>query len=582
MQTEDTLSTQTQAGEYPWVWLTGEALLYICIGLLSLIVHLLWLGYYPLQEQEAVSALAAWRILHPGLALPAEWSPLLVSAQMALFGVFRATDFTARLLPAMAGFSLSILPSLWRRELGRIGALAAALLFAFSPAFLTFSRSGDGIMLAGTLCAWSFTLAYRALADNRPARLVPAAILLGLALAAAPNAYTWLLCAVIFAGAYYLRCNSTRRAELRVALKPLGAARIWLALALSWFLGATALLTNLAGLSQVAALPWRWLQGFAALQNPFGWTGMARNLLFYEPLLLALATYGAVMLFKRKSPAAGWLLGWFAVAALLSWLTSAGQPSWITDMLWPLAVLAALGTQNLWETVIQRLRRYDLIVLAPLTALIAFACFQLVEYTRVPDNALLAYAGVGLGLALLGWIGYRLWSDSASALRVGTLLLCALLACYTIRADSALLYQTGADPRESYAGQPVSLALRDMDEFISSNSSHLLRDARAATIAYPADLDPVLGWVLRDYSKATYADASSAAANDVQILPYMPDGAGPQGYVGQRFILRQQYNAQPLSSSVSLGWLLLRAPFGSLENELIEVWLAIPQTDTQP
>lgn len=577
MQTEDTLKEE---GTCSWEWLTGEVLIYAGICLFSLVVHLAWLGFYPLRAAEAASALAAWRILHPGLPLPSAWSPLLVSADLASFGILQASDFTARLLPALVGISLPILPWFWRRQLGRIGAIAAAVILAISPAFLMFSRQADGVLLAGTLCAWSLTAGWQALAHHWSPGVTASAVLLGLALTAAPNTYTWLVSLVILGSLYYGRSTPLRRSELRLLFKPFASSRFWLALAASFLVGATAFLTNLGGLSQAVELPWRWLNGVTALQNPFGWDGIARNLVVYEPLVLALALGGAVVLAPHNPRGALWLSGWFLLSALLSWLFSAGNPSWITDMLWPLVILAAFGTQWLWGE-LTRNSRLDWIVLAALTALTGTAFLYLLEYVRVPDNSLLAYGGTCFALVILGWLGYRLWHEHAAARRVAILLIVALLLFYTIRADSALLYQTGSDPRESYVAQPSSLALRSVDTFIASNASHLWRDAHAASISYPPELDPILGWTLRDY-KTALLDDGLVNTSDVLILPYQPGSSGPSGYVGQHFILRQQYLFSPLSLQDGMGWLLLRRQFGVLESEQIEVWLAVTQSTIQP
>ncbi|MHB9031581.1 MAG: hypothetical protein ACYC6L_00900 [Anaerolineae bacterium] len=577
MESASTL-TEKQTTAYPWFWLTGERVLYIGIAALSLVIHLAWLGHWPLLPTEAANALTAWRTLHPGLSLPGRWSPLLVSAQMGLFGIFTATEFSARLLPALAGISLSLLPVLWRRELGRIGAFAAAVLTLVSPALLYFSGTADGIFLAGALCAWAFSLAYRAVTDARPQCMAAAAVLVSLALAAAPNVYTWLVTAFLLGLTWYLtRCQAEQRA-LRDLLRPYLTIKVGLAFLVGWLLGATAFLTNLAGLNQAVQLPWLWLRNFSLPSNPLGWYGMARNLLVYEPLLLLLALYGAIILFKRRSPVTTWLLAWFGLAAVLSWLSSGGQPAFITDVLWPLLVLAAYGTASLWLQMTQHAVPGSLAVLGPLLALLGFTCLQLVEYAKVPDKALLAYAGVGLALVSIGWAGYWLWSNRAAALRIGAVMLFVLTAVYTVRADSALLYQTGADPREGYVSQPVSPALPDMAQFLATQSNHLWGDAHAASVSYPSDLDPLVGWVLRDFSITSYQGAGAGTSADAIVLPYTPDTPGPHGYIGQRFIRYPISPRQPVTLSNSLRWFLLREPIGVLEYDQLELWLAVPKT----
>src|SRR5207302_4177989 len=71
---------------------------------------------------------------------PMMHGPLLFELNALVYLLFGASDFTARLVPALFGVALIGMPFLLRHELGRIGALAASLLFVISPAFLYFSR----------------------------------------------------------------------------------------------------------------------------------------------------------------------------------------------------------------------------------------------------------------------------------------------------------------------------------------------------------------------------------------------------------------------------------------------------------
>ena len=61
--------------------------------------------------------------------------PLRFYMTAGLFAVLGDTDFTARLAPALMGTLMVPLPYLLRRQLGRIGAFAAAVLLAFGPSY---------------------------------------------------------------------------------------------------------------------------------------------------------------------------------------------------------------------------------------------------------------------------------------------------------------------------------------------------------------------------------------------------------------------------------------------------------------
>ena len=66
--------------------------------------------------------------------------PLLFELNALAYLLFGASDFTARLVPALLGTAIIGMPYFLRHELGRAGAIAASLLLVISPAFLYFSR----------------------------------------------------------------------------------------------------------------------------------------------------------------------------------------------------------------------------------------------------------------------------------------------------------------------------------------------------------------------------------------------------------------------------------------------------------
>ncbi|MHB1355164.1 MAG: hypothetical protein ACYCZF_04195 [Anaerolineae bacterium] len=565
-----------------WDWLTGERLLYGTLALFGLVIRLVGLGYFPLRAEEATNALAAWRILQPVGWQPAAYSPLIVNAGMVFFWIIRASDFTARLLPALAGASLVLLPSLWRKELGRIGALAVAGLLALSPSFLTFSRSADGALLASALCAWAGTLLYRAVISGEPKRMSLGMVALGLALTAAPNSYTWVITTLGLGATYYLLCKTEKRKALRAGLSLYLNRRALLCLGATWVLSATAAFVNLQGAGQALALPWRWLRSIAVVFPPFGWYGLARNLLVYEPLVLALAIYGVVITLRRGNGVTPWILGWFGCSLVLTWLTSAGQTSWIVDPLWPLLWLAGWGVQALWETISPHARTIDLVVVTPLAALLGFYLIELAAYGRVPDNRHLIYAAVGLALALIAWFGYWLWSDRRSAMRVCAYIVLSILVMYTIRSSSSLLYQTGADAREGFFPKPTSIASRELEAFISATSSHQAKDAHVLSISYPASQEPLLGWSLRDYPNSGILTDSRNLTTTAVILPLVSEEDWPRGYIGQRFTLYERFTQPNLPLHDLVRWFLMREPVGLIEREQVEFWLRPPSAKIYP
>ena len=101
---------------------------------------------------------------------------------------------------------------------------------------------------------------------------------------------------------------------------------------------------------------------------------------------------------------------------------------------------------------------------------------------------------VFVGIAWLGlvaaWVAYFFWAQGGSALRVGLAWLALVMAVMTVRATTAVAYQTGRAPREGLVHQPASVQIRDMEALVSALSSHQAGDSRLLDIDYERGLSP--------------------------------------------------------------------------------------------
>ncbi|MFV9506272.1 MAG: flippase activity-associated protein Agl23 [Oscillochloridaceae bacterium umkhey_bin13] len=132
-----TATTQSR----PWL-LTVEQLAYLALGLLSLIAHLWALGDRALHHDETLHATYSW-FLFVGRGYihdPLLHGPLLYYLGALGYFLFGDNDFSARLMPALAGTALTLTPYLLRRELGRPAALIAAVYLLISPVALYVGR----------------------------------------------------------------------------------------------------------------------------------------------------------------------------------------------------------------------------------------------------------------------------------------------------------------------------------------------------------------------------------------------------------------------------------------------------------
>lgn len=108
----------------------------------ALALRLYDLGVRVMTHDESIHAVGALKLFREGLYQhdPAYHGPLQYYVNAAVYQFLGATDFTARLAPALVGTLLVAGLWLFRRFLGRRGAFAAAALVASSPALLFYSR----------------------------------------------------------------------------------------------------------------------------------------------------------------------------------------------------------------------------------------------------------------------------------------------------------------------------------------------------------------------------------------------------------------------------------------------------------
>lgn len=129
--------------------LTGVA--FMLITALAVVLRFWQLGIRTFTDDEGLYSLMARQFAHGGGYghVPELHGPLQILATAGVFRVFGDSDLTARVMPAVFGVMLAALPFLFRRHIGRPGAIAAALLLAISPSMLYYSRfAGPEIYLA--------------------------------------------------------------------------------------------------------------------------------------------------------------------------------------------------------------------------------------------------------------------------------------------------------------------------------------------------------------------------------------------------------------------------------------------------
>ena len=150
--------------------LDRELIPYLMLAAVALGMRLWDLGSRAMSHDESLHVFYSW-----GLAQgngyehdPMMHGPFQFFGNALSFLAFGGSDFTARLLPALFGAALVLLPFFLRRYLGRWGALVVAVLLAFSPTLLYFSRyARNDIYIAFwtlllVICLWRYISERRA------------------------------------------------------------------------------------------------------------------------------------------------------------------------------------------------------------------------------------------------------------------------------------------------------------------------------------------------------------------------------------------------------------------------------------
>lgn len=308
--------------------LKNEKLLYGLAFTLAILARLLRLGEVPLSDAEAAWALQALALAR---GLPVEFGPqpAYVNLTALVFFVLQASNFAARLIPALAGGALVLAPFFFRDRLGGKAALTLAFLLAFEPGLLALSRQAGSPILALslTLLAWGVW-------RNGYSRF--AGFLAGLALLSGSALWLGLFglgLSFAFARVFVPETNfSFERERARPAFFfMLGTYLVFGSLFLLAPGGLGAGLASLPGIFSSLTVS----SGVPLWQLPAA-------LFFYQLPVLILALVSLVRLIQKRDPLVIFLGLWLAVALLVALVMPFRQVGDLAWALLPLCSLAAL------------------------------------------------------------------------------------------------------------------------------------------------------------------------------------------------------------------------------------------------
>ena len=160
--------------------------------LTAALVTRLWdLGGRALHYDEILHAWYSWLYAEGGgyAHNPLTHGPLLYHVGAATYKTMGSSEFAARLTPALFGAALVVMPWLFRKELGRYGALTASLFLLASPTVLYFARFMRNDIYMAVWAVALLAVAMRYMERPRPWMLFAWAALWALTFASKESAF---------------------------------------------------------------------------------------------------------------------------------------------------------------------------------------------------------------------------------------------------------------------------------------------------------------------------------------------------------------------------------------------------------
>jgi uncharacterized protein (TIGR03663 family) len=553
------------------VVITAEAVMYAAILGVAAVLRLWNLAAAPLSTREAAQAIAAFQ----GAPMPVGGSPVLFSINQLLFGLFGTTvnDGGVRLVAALIGTLMVLLPALFRSHVGRYGALAAALMLAISPTLVAASRSLDGSIVTATCTLAAIGFGLRYFTTQKRIDLIGLAISIGLGLTSGTGLIT---IALVLIPALLIIYRWIASDEDRAQVQQLRHEAHTLSDAVliggvTCILAATALFLRPTGLADAPESVSAWLGAWSAVDS-IGALRLFQILIVYEPLIVIFGLISLILSLRRLTGLVMLLSVWTIGAFIIMLLQPGRQVFDLALALTPLALLGGVLIERLAHDLEQhgawRAEGLFWITAAVVLVFLAINAAQ-TAVGVVKSNLLLGMplslaTSLSLGMILLTAVicgVFVLLIGRRATLRAVAVTAFVLLAVISFSSAWNLTQARSGNPRELVWGPtattPDVRALRQAIEAASKRRTGFLDRAQVA-VTLPQD-DPVLRWTLRDFQQAQY----NAVVSDLAPIIVAPLGSSfppfvTDVYQGQRFNTETQWELSQLTDNDLLRWWLYR------------------------
>lgn len=520
------------------------------------------LGAAPLLPREVDIALGALDAARSGAWPTVSNSPLLLVGDTVLFLLSGASEATARLIPAMAGVGVVLLPWLWRRTLGEVGALAASLLILLSPLALFAARRVDGASVAMLSIGLLVTVALQSDMSSRSRGLIMAGGV-AMGLLSGPAFYDVLLSgAIVLVLGWTLHRTGFPSLDWRIW----GGAGLVIAVLVSTAFGFR--WSGWAGIFDGIAV---WLTEWGGTRPagalPLSLVGL------YEPALLTLVITSVVLwvMDRQRHSMLLSLVLWGILAILLNAMRPGSTTAEISVVVLPLSIAAGLAVGHFLNTVLAVSGRW--LGLYSLTAFV-FWLPALASATQLADEPALLLLGLGVLIVLQILLGilFSLRLAMSYVWRGALLGVCSALLLIQISFAMGLAFVRSASPIEPAIGTTASPDLRHLIDMLNNLAVHQADRSDAfdiVVIERDAELSALLRWTLRDFDELQLQagwpqDTAPAVIAPKSAQSLMPEG--PEAWRGMSFVATTTYAGgiprcqfAPLDCSTLLRWYLYRA-----------------------
>jgi hypothetical protein len=526
------------------------------------------LGRPALDDAEAGLALQAAALAQGSdVALSAHPAYLLLTTVITF--LFRASNFTARFWPALAGTVLIGAAWLLKDRIGRRAALVLAFFLAFDPGLVAISRQAGSISLAVACLGLGIAFALRR-------SEIGVGVFAGLSVLCGPQIWPGLIALGITA---WLLRSKTQSGELRQPW--LDYKKTALFAAASFILVGSLFLLVPRGFSAGGASIVEYLRGWA---TPAGMVSpvfrLVATLFAYELPVMVLAVIGVVRGVRLKDRLDKALGIWWVVALILALVYPAHST---LDLAWawlPMLVLAARQVLRFGD-----LASEDLLP-AVGQAVLAFVLIFFMVYSSInlPVGGLsgssvqtVFYIKTGVALLLLLAVSFLVvWGWSIRVAFTGL--------AWALSALLVILWVSGTFHAAGLSRNPDSELLRsapyvaDADlvvQTIQQTAQWRSDPSRPVSVAVIGFESAALRWQMRGHPQTIFTNiVSSDSQPEVVITPRKDNLEFAAAYRGQELVWTKTPAWSLVAPGEWLRWLFYRElPEESLEYNRIILWV---------